>query len=310
MPDTLLENEVNELLQQFEQTISQEVETELKKTAKIEIKFVLQGIEAIEPEQVLSLCEGECDILTATLSWNETSEQKFIFKKEDTARLLGALREVEITFDSVDPIIGMWVQAAQTYLGGKLDPAPKLALQESAARTLTADDLPESGLLFTYELQFSQDTISIFRIAPDAWTEMVRAAELEVTTVDEIPGQETPTPAEGDKPEVEGVEFEALQRTKAQQGGRPSSASINLLYDIKLDLVVELGRTRLPIREILNLWKGSIIELDKLAGDPLEIFVNDRKLAEGEVVVIDDHFGIRITQLVNQSERVRNLGAP
>ena len=81
-----------------------------------------------------------------------------------------------------------------------------------------------------------------------------------------------------------------------------------MLYDINLNLVVELGRTKKQVKEILEIGKGSIIELEKLAGDPVEIYVNDKKLAEGEVVVVDDHFGVRITSLIKQSERIQNLG--
>lgn len=73
--------------------------------------------------------------------------------------------------------------------------------------------------------------------------------------------------------------------------------NLNLLMDIRLGLIVELGRTEMHLKEILKLTKGSIIELDRLSGEPVDLFVNNKLIARGEVVVIDDNFGLRITQL-------------
>ena len=74
--------------------------------------------------------------------------------------------------------------------------------------------------------------------------------------------------------------------------------------DIPLEVTVELGRTRKIIKDILNFNNGTVIELDKLAGDPVDIYVNEKKIAKGEVVVIDDSFGVRITDIVHPSKRV------
>jgi flagellar motor switch protein FliN/FliY len=82
---------------------------------------------------------------------------------------------------------------------------------------------------------------------------------------------------------------------------------IEMLMDLSLPIVIELGRTSMFIKDILNLTPGSIIELDKLSGDPVDIYVNDKKFAEGEVVVIDENFGVRITELVKPEDRVRKL---
>lgn len=83
---------------------------------------------------------------------------------------------------------------------------------------------------------------------------------------------------------------------------------IDMLLDVELDITVELGRKIMYVEEILRMGKGSIIELDKLAGEPVDILVNGKKLAEGEVVVIEDHFGVRLTHLVHPKERIKSLG--
>lgn len=83
--------------------------------------------------------------------------------------------------------------------------------------------------------------------------------------------------------------------------------NLNLLLDIPLKVTVELGRTHKVIKDILELSQGSIIELDKLAGEPVDILVNNKLIAKGEVVVIDENFGVRVTDIVNQWERIQKL---
>ena len=83
--------------------------------------------------------------------------------------------------------------------------------------------------------------------------------------------------------------------------------NLNMLLDIPLQVTVELGRTKRSVKEILELSSGSIIELDKLAGEPVDILVNSRLIAKGEVVVIDENFGVRITDVLSQAERLNNL---
>jgi flagellar motor switch protein FliN/FliY len=82
---------------------------------------------------------------------------------------------------------------------------------------------------------------------------------------------------------------------------------MELLYDLQLPVSIELGRTSMLIREILRLGRGSVIEFDKLVSEPVDVLINGKKVAEGEVVVIDKHFGIRVTTLVDPTERLRSI---
>ncbi|MBN9461013.1 MAG: flagellar motor switch protein FliN [Burkholderiales bacterium] len=82
---------------------------------------------------------------------------------------------------------------------------------------------------------------------------------------------------------------------------------IDMILDIPVQLAVELGRTRIPIKHILQLAQGSVIELDALAGEPMDVLVNGCLIAQGEVVVVNDKFGIRLTDIVTPNERVRRL---
>jgi len=107
----------------------------------------------------------------------------------------------------------------------------------------------------------------------------------------------------------------ADKKTPAPSGGdRGESASkelsnLDFILDIPLEISVELGRARMLISELLQLGQGSVIELNKLAGEPLEIFVNQRLIARGEVVVINEKFGIKMTDIISPMERVKQLGS-
>jgi len=82
---------------------------------------------------------------------------------------------------------------------------------------------------------------------------------------------------------------------------------INMILDIPVQLTVELGRTKIPIKHILQLAQGSVVELDGLAGEPMDVFVNGCLIAQGEVVVVNDKFGIRLTDIITPAERIRKL---
>lgn len=92
-----------------------------------------------------------------------------------------------------------------------------------------------------------------------------------------------------------------------EPSSRPGGNGLEMLLDVSLPLTVELGRTRMMIRDILHLAPGSVLELDKLAGEPVDIMINEKSIARGEVVVIDESFGVRLTTIVTPSERVVSL---
>lgn len=102
---------------------------------------------------------------------------------------------------------------------------------------------------------------------------------------------------------IQPVQFSSFGSAPQQ----PLPANIDLIMDVPLELTVELGRTKMQIKEILDLGPGSIVELDKLAGEPVDVLVNGKLIAKGEVVVIDESFGIRITNIVSQMERIGKI---
>ncbi|HSA05794.1 MAG TPA: flagellar motor switch phosphatase FliY [Candidatus Gastranaerophilales bacterium] len=104
---------------------------------------------------------------------------------------------------------------------------------------------------------------------------------------------------------VQPVQFASFDKTQHLSGSM--NQNLNLVMDVTLGLTVELGRAELPIKNILELTRGSIIELDKIAGEPVELYANGKLIAKGEVVVIEDNFGLRITNIISPEQRLKHL---
>jgi flagellar motor switch protein FliN/FliY len=122
---------------------------------------------------------------------------------------------------------------------------------------------------------------------------------------DVIPGgmDEGSSPREDRGTSVRPASFAQLDERSSE--GR--SVGMELLMDVRLQMTAELGRTEMEISEILNLGPGSVVALDKLAGEPVDLLVNGVCIGSGEVVVVDEHFGVRVTNLISPQERVRKL---
>lgn len=108
---------------------------------------------------------------------------------------------------------------------------------------------------------------------------------------------------------------ELLQETAkpASRSAKPSAETksgrgLNFLYDIPLQISVEVGRSKILLRDLLKMGEGYVIELDKLAGEPLDLYVNSKLIAKGEAVMVGDKFGIRLTDVVSTADRIENLG--
>jgi flagellar motor switch protein FliN len=111
-----------------------------------------------------------------------------------------------------------------------------------------------------------------------------------------------------------------VENTQPEQGNPPVAtmpqvqmpkadrevSNMDLLMDISLKVTVELGRTRMSLHQVLELQNGSVVELDRLAGEPVDVFINERLLAHGEVVVVDDKFGVRITELISPTSGIKS----
>lgn len=170
--------------------------------------------------------------------------------------------------------------------------------------------LIDSKIVQLAPLDFSKQLIQ--KLFSASTTQQAQSAQ--PTQSVEQPAPQQPTPAMEQQPMVEPppapkaqpvgvspVQFSQLNEAAVE--GTPGN--IGMLYDVPLNVTVELGRTRRSVRDILELTQGSVIELDKLAGEPVDVLVNNTLIATGEVVVIEENFGVRITEIVNTKERLR-----
>ena len=128
--------------------------------------------------------------------------------------------------------------------------------------------------------------------AEDDWAAAM-AEQGEPESVQTAPAQAVTTPV-----------FEQFSASTGQTG---MANNMDMILDIPVNLTVELGRTKIAIRSLLQLAQGSVVELDGLAGEPMDVLVNGCLIAQGEVVVVNDKFGIRLTDIISPSERIRKL---
>lgn len=115
--------------------------------------------------------------------------------------------------------------------------------------------------------------------------------------------------AESEAPtEAPKADAKAAPMTKLDDSGKPrTDVNMDMVLDIPVTISMEIGRTRISIRNLLQLSQGSVVELDRLAGEPMDVLVNDTLIAHGEVVVVNDKFGIRLTDVISPAERIKKL---
>jgi len=115
-----------------------------------------------------------------------------------------------------------------------------------------------------------------------------------------------------EQPQAQSAGFNEFKNanTNRQEPNKESIEHPNLdfIMDLPLDVSVELGRCRMPIRELLQLGQGSVVELNKMAGEPADIYVNQKLMAKGEIVVVNEKFGVRLTEIISPADRVKGLG--
>ncbi|MYZ44880.1 flagellar motor switch protein FliN [Schauerella aestuarii] len=170
------------------------------------------------------------------------------------------------------------------------DWADALAEQASSAPATQADGLkPEDD----WAAALAEQTSSAAVDAP--------APAAPAATVASTPAP-APSPA---KPAAQPAGSNLFKPLAQATGGM--GADIDMIMDVPVQLTVELGRTRLTIKNLLQLGQGSVVELDGLAGEPMDIFVNGYLIAQGEVVVVDEKYGIRLTDIITPSERINRL---
>ncbi|MBN1899283.1 MAG: flagellar motor switch protein FliN [Spirochaetes bacterium] len=176
-----------------------------------------------------------------------------------------------------------------------LPPGDKIVVTTS---TLSIEGLVSSNLVHIFSFPLVKEIVSAASVGTVSYTQP--QAQAAVTPMAQPAG---PTSTQVS---VQQVQFPALGQG-VPGVSQEQVTNISLLLDVPMQLTVELGRTKMLVKEILGLGEGSIIELDKLAGEPVDLLVNNKLVAKGEVVVIDENFGVRVTDIINPMERLAGL---
>ena len=254
----------------------------------------LTGTEAGAPDQ---LDEAQCSAICEAM--DRMMGAAAVAMSEMTGR------DIRIAATGVDI-----VDLAQGGAPGMSGPSNLLV---RAASPFQVEGLIDAFLLQVMPVGFARQLLdrASARPAPATEPEVIDVVEAEVVTPVEA---EAPPEGESDEerhlrsvpgttPVARPVTFPTLEDSSEA----PGSGDIALLLDVPLQVTVELGRTQLRIRNVLELVPGSIVELDKLAGEPVDVLVNGKQIARGEVVVIDEEFGVRITDVASQAKRLHGL---
>lgn len=173
-----------------------------------------------------------------------------------------------------------------------------MGAEEEAAVTLEAPARPTSNEQKPRQNEFPQEDQFGFNYGESA-SQSISPPAFEQPVQQRMPQRQQQPPVHVQEARFANFEGPSLNQAETN--------NLNMLLDIPLQVTVELGRTKRSVKEILEMSSGSIIELDKLAGEPVDILVNNRHIAKGEVVVIDENFGVRITDILSQTERLNNL---
>lgn len=222
------------------------------------------------------------------------------------------MAQIQTLKDCLSPVMGTITAQLGIKLGGTLSGSPPEVVVVNSPSDLR---LPEGSSLVKTQFTLNIETIGSFKVS------YILSKDNAQTILDisksggkqgggmggiNIPvqgGMQMGQGGYGGQPQIgiKGVSFPSL----ASVGPPSGNTNLNLLMDVQMSVTVELGRTKMYIKDILGLGEGSIIELDKLAGEPVDLLVNGKLIAKGEVVVIDENFGVRVTDIVSPQERIK-----
>ncbi|MFL9650796.1 flagellar motor switch phosphatase FliY [Exiguobacterium chiriqhucha] len=230
--------------------------------------------------------------------------------------------------EAMNQMMGAAATSLSTVFSKKIDISPPLVEVFDATKNQTIIDrleLWETMVLIEFNLkvgtlidskivqiapvQFGKQLVNELMTATSPAPVAPAPAAAPVAPQQEAPKASAPVTQQPVRPEAKSVPEVAVSQAEFMPLHAPTAndsipANLGLLYDVPLNVTVELGRTKRSVREVLELSQGSIIELDKLAGEPVDIYVNQQRIARGEVVVIEENFGVRVTEIIQPHERI------
>ena len=330
MSNFTISPEEEKALEEFANVVAEESAVVMSTLLDKKIEIARQSTGAADSEALGSDFPEEIVVVDCAFATGFEASNSFLFNKPLVAKLSDLMMmgdgTAEFSEDHIDAIqegVNQMMGATATALSGKLNKS--VDFQPSSAKLST---LADSGLelddmtasVFEFQVEGKSEG-KIALLTPYSMIKEVAEALASGSPADEEPAGEDADQDMGLNGLESSVAAPAEEPAEAEGGevgaGFPDIAGISdkererlaLLLDIKLDVSIELGRTKMLLRDILELGPGSVIELDKMAGETVDMLINDKKLAKGEVVVVDENFGVRITHLISMQERIKMLRA-
>jgi flagellar motor switch protein FliN/FliY len=274
-----------------------------------EINTKSTGVKTLN--DAISAYSGE--VLTVKISYSApvSSNVFFVFKGEDAKAIATLMSGSDVA--ALDDMAISAVQEAFNQMVGSAD--TQVSTEHNITMTnsgpkLSVGSIPDNFTIPEGEYFAVETSINVsgslnsefLQLYPTQIAKAMTAGEVKIDTGSQEMDVDSLISGEGDTGDlnIQTAEFSPLTQTAEPE----ATGNINLLLDVPMEVTVELGRSVKTVQEVLSLGEGSIIELDKLAGEPVDLLVNGKPIAKGEVVVIDENFGVRVTEIVNQKARI------
>lgn len=329
--------DTDELLETYRE-LSESVQNVLSTILNRDASQNVESLAMLSPDEVDDELEDVPEslvMITSELDGAVQGTARYLLDEQDALLLADVMMGQEgdnppEEFDEVyeSAIVEMFNQVINS-LANKIDELTGETIELSApeSQVVTREEVSETiddeslWVEYAFEVENLIDSGHFIEIQPGALGEMIWDAQQSKPEPDPEPEPEPepdpepePSQAQQSQPqqsqspkqqqeqaEVQSVEFPQFEATEAEE----PSGTMSMLMDVPMEVSVQLGRTKLQVKEILNLGQGSIIELERLAGEPVDLLVNGRLVARGEVVVIDESFGVRVTSIVSPMDRIK-----
>ncbi len=316
----------DERFQQLEFQFAEKASEVLKTVINMETTVFYEGIGQAEEEALKSL-EAE-ELVCVRMSFDRllSGEAVFLLDKTLTAKIVDfmIMGDGEVEFmpdehlDGILEAINQVMGAEVTRLNGLFNVDMHVEVEKAEVLDLKAiqEQFGDWVLVrLTTEIEGQGNYKMAKLYAPGLFEQLQKLAVPEEGGAGQAGGE---APASGGVDEAAGKDVQSARFGEFPPSGRPAAAapprqdnivpdSMQRVMDLSLPIVIELGRTRMLIKDIIDLAPGSIVELEKLTGEPVDLFVNGKKFAHGEVVVVDENFGVRIVELLTIEERLANV---
>ncbi|TGK37571.1 flagellar motor switch protein FliN [Leptospira gomenensis] len=279
--------------------------------------FLNPNVETKSRKDIESELKSGSFLLYSTLSGSINGRAVLAMSAENAVKIANSMMggfdsgdldeaQMQTLRDSLTPVMGALISQISTKTGGGVNGSPSetrnvtspaalvLPDGETIVRVffnLTIESIPSFRVQFLLSMPTAADLLNLYRRSGSGGGEMGGMGMGGMGGMGMSAGSLS----------VKSVAFPNL----GTASGASSTPNLNLLMDVQMSVTVELGRTKMYIKDILGLGEGSIIELDKLAGEPVDLLVNGKLIAKGEVVVIDENFGVRVTDIVSPTDRIK-----